>query len=79
MFCILKSLETSASSATLARKTLAKFDPRSNEGISFSYSSISKGYSVYDKHVKVIKESIHVIFDETNYGLASLSSFNEFN
>jgi len=33
---------------------------------------------MYSKCIKVIKESIHAVFDEVNNGLASTSLFDEF-
>ena len=59
-------------------QNLGKFDTRSNEGIFIGYSSISKAYHVYNKHTKLIKKSIYVVFNKTNNGLVSTSSFNEF-
>ena len=59
-------------------ENLGKFDPRSDEGIFVGYSSVCKAYRVYSKYTMVIKKSIHVVFDETNNGLASSSSFDEF-
>ena len=57
---------------------LGKFDGRSDEGIFVGYSSVLKAYNVYNKCTKVIEESIHVIFHETNNGVANTSSFDEF-
>jgi len=42
------------------------------------YSLVSKAYRVYNKQTKVIEESIHLIFDETNNGRASWPPFTEF-
>jgi len=42
------------------------------------YSSVIKAYRVHNKRTKIIKESIHVVFDETNNDLVSTSSFDEF-
>ena len=56
-----------------------KFDALSDEGIFVSYSSVSKTYHVYDKCIKVIEESIRIVFNESNNGCASTSSsFNNF-
>ncbi|GKV21675.1 hypothetical protein SLEP1_g31631 [Rubroshorea leprosula] len=46
--------------------SLGKFDSKSDEGIFVGYSTSSKAYRVYNKHSKVVEESIHVVFDETN-------------
>ena len=59
------------------KKNLSKFDSRSNEGIFVGYSSTSRAYRFYNKCTKVTKETIHV-FDETNDGFTSSSSFDEF-
>jgi len=61
-----------------SKKNLGKFDTRSNKSIFVGYSIVSKAYRVYNKHIKVIKESIHVVFDETNNALAIISLFDEF-
>jgi len=45
---------------------LGKFDARSDEGIFMDYSMHSKTYRIYNKHTKLIEESIHAIFDESN-------------
>ena len=57
---------------------LGKFDPRSDKDIFFGCSSISEAYHVYNKCIQVIEEYIHVVFHETNDGLANSSSFYEF-
>jgi len=59
------------------KERLGKFDARSDEGILVGYSMHSKAYRVYNKRTKIIEESIHVVFDESNDGKLS-SSFNEF-
>jgi len=41
------------------------------------YSMKSKAYRVYTKRSKIIEESIHVLFDESNDGRQSSSSFQE--
>ena len=61
-----------------SKENLGKFNLRSDEGIFTGYSFISKSYHVYNKCIKVFEESISVIFDETNNGLASSSSFDDF-
>ena len=48
------------------KENLAKFDLKSDEGIFMGYSTISKGYRVYNKRTLVIEESMHVLFDESN-------------
>ena len=48
------------------KKTLGKFDAKSDKGIFLGYSSISKAYRVFNKRLEKVEEPIHVIFDETN-------------
>ncbi|GKV46902.1 hypothetical protein SLEP1_g53861 [Rubroshorea leprosula] len=48
------------------KDSLGKFDSKSEEGIFVGYSTSSKAYHMYNKHTKVVEESIHVVFDETN-------------
>ena len=54
------------------KETLGKFDTKSNEGIFFGCSSISKAYRVFNKGLEKVEESIHVIFDETNRFVSSV-------
>ncbi|KAH0751737.1 hypothetical protein KY285_004885 [Solanum tuberosum] len=44
---------------------LEKFDPRSDEGVFVGYSSSNKAYRVFNKRTLCIKETFHVIFDES--------------
>jgi len=48
------------------KERLGKFDARSNVGIFVGYSMHSKAYRVCSARAKIIKESIHIIFDESN-------------
>ncbi|XP_075097871.1 uncharacterized protein LOC142175190 [Nicotiana tabacum] len=48
------------------KEALGKFDAKSDECIFLGYSPQSKVYKVYNKITKCVKESIHVIFDESN-------------
>jgi len=59
------------------KESLGKFDARSDEGILVSYSMNSKTYCVYNKCTKIIEESIHIVFDESNDGRLSSSLFQE--
>ncbi|GKV48992.1 hypothetical protein SLEP1_g55766 [Rubroshorea leprosula] len=49
-----------------SQDSLGKFDSKSDEGIFVGHSTSSKAYRVYNKRTKVVEESIHVVFDETN-------------
>jgi len=42
-----------------------------------SYSMHSKAYCVYSKHTRLIKESIHIVFNESNDGNTRSSFFQE--
>ena len=48
------------------KNNLENFDARSDEGIFLGYSTISKAYRVFNKKTQIVKESIHVTFDESN-------------
>ena len=45
---------------------LHKFDCKADEGVFLGYSTRSKAYRVYNKRTKIVEESMHVTFDETN-------------
>ena len=55
------------------KERLVKFDARSDEGILVSYSINSKAYRVYNNRAKIIEESIHIVFYESNDGRLSSS------
>ncbi|GJW48087.1 retrovirus-related pol polyprotein from transposon TNT 1-94 [Tanacetum coccineum] len=44
---------------------LTKFNPKSYEGIFLGYSQNSKAYIILNKHIRKVKESLNVTFDET--------------
>lgn len=48
------------------KNNLEKIDARSDEGVFLGYSSHSKAYKIYNKRTLCVKESVHVIFDESN-------------
>ena len=50
---------------------LGKFDAHSDEAIFLGYAINSKSYRVFNLRTKVVEESIHVIFDETDNGILS--------
>ena len=54
---------------------LDKFDAGSDEDILVGYSLHSKAYRVYNKRTRLIEESIHIVFDESNDGNISSSPF----
>ena len=45
---------------------LGKFDEKFNEDIFLEYSSNKKACWVYNRRTMVLKESIHIVFDESN-------------
>ena len=55
---------------------LGKFDARSNEGIFLGYALNSKAYRVLNNCRSMVKESIHVVFDEWDNGILS-ECFNQ--
>jgi len=48
------------------KDNLDKFDSKSDEGIFLGYSQHGYAYRVYNKRTMLVKESVHVNFDETN-------------
>ncbi|GAV75940.1 hypothetical protein CFOL_v3_19416, partial [Cephalotus follicularis] len=48
------------------KENLGKFDVKADEGIFLGYSNSSKAYRIFNKKRLVVKESMHVIFDESN-------------
>ncbi|GJW35875.1 retrovirus-related pol polyprotein from transposon TNT 1-94 [Tanacetum coccineum] len=44
---------------------LAKFDPKSYEGVFLGYTKNNKAYIILNKHTRKIEESLNVTFDET--------------
>ncbi|XP_021734165.1 uncharacterized protein LOC110700891 [Chenopodium quinoa] len=49
------------------KRNLGKFDERSDEAVFLGYASNSKAYRVYNKRTMCVDESVHIIFDETDY------------
>ena len=47
------------------KENLRKFDSKVDKGIFLSYSTFSKAYRVFNKRTLVVKESIHVVFNES--------------
>ncbi|GJZ38561.1 retrovirus-related pol polyprotein from transposon TNT 1-94 [Tanacetum coccineum] len=43
---------------------LTKFDPKSYEGVFLGYSQNSKAYNILNKHIRKVKESLNVTFNE---------------
>ncbi|KAH9733812.1 Integrase catalytic domain-containing protein [Citrus sinensis] len=48
------------------KDNLGKFDPKSDVSIFLGYSNSSKAYRVYNKRTLVVRESMHVTFNESN-------------
>lgn len=49
----------------IGNNELGKFDSKSDEEAFMSYYSTSKAYRVFNKRTLYVKESLHVIFDES--------------
>ena len=49
------------------KESLGKFDPRSDEAIFLGHFSHSKAYEVFNERTLCVEESVHVLFDETNF------------
>ena len=48
------------------KDNLEKFDSKADKGIFLGYSTSSKAYRVFNKRTLIVKESMHVIFYESN-------------
>jgi len=46
-----------------------KFDAKADKDIFLGYSSHSHAYRVYNKRTMTVEESVHIVFDETNFDL----------
>ena len=53
-----------------------KFDEKSDKRIFLGYASNARAYRVFNKRTLVVKESPHVIFDESNSKLTLLDESN---
>ena len=60
------------------KDVLEKFDPSSDEAIFLGYSSHSKAYKVFNKRTLCVEESMHVLFDETNFLVENVAQDEEF-
>ena len=52
------------------------FDELSDEVVFLGYSSHSKAYRVYNKRTMCVEESVHIIFDETNFTTSEQETSN---
>ena len=57
---------------------LGKFYTRSDEAIFLKYSSYSKAYKVFNKRTLSVKESVHILFDETNSLVENDAQYEDF-
>ena len=48
------------------KESVGKFDAKADEGVFLGYAIQSHAYRVYNKRLMAVKESMHVVFDETN-------------
>ena len=49
------------------KDNLGKLNPKSDIGIFLGYSNSRKTHKVYNKIILVVEESLHVMFNESNY------------
>jgi hypothetical protein len=61
----------------LDRENLGKFDPKSDEGIFFGYSSTSRAYKVFNKRTETVMESINVVIDDEEVERTSSGEENQ--
>ena len=59
------------------KTNLGKFDSKSDHGIFLGYSHSSRAYRVYNKRNKVVEETPHVIFDESDVDLNKDKNVNQ--
>ena len=48
------------------KESLGKFDAKADESVFLGYAIQSHAYRIYNKRLINVKESMHVVFDETN-------------
>ena len=58
------------------KRNIGKFDVRSDEAVFLGYSSHSKTYRVYNKRTMCVEESVHIMFDETNFTTSEQETSN---
>ncbi|KAI4351315.1 hypothetical protein L6164_005689 [Bauhinia variegata] len=56
---------------------LGKFDAKSDEGMFLGYCLTSKAYRVYIKRTRLVEESMHLVFHESNRVPLSKVAFEE--
>jgi len=49
------------------KENLGKFDEKADHGIFIGYSLNSHAYRIYNKRLKTVEESVHVVFDEVDH------------
>ena len=55
---------------------MLEFDEKSDKGIFLEYASNVRAYRVFNKRTLVLKESPHVIFDESSFKLTLLDEYD---
>jgi len=58
------------------KKNLGKFDEKADLGIFIGYSLTSHSYRVYNKRLRTVEESVHVVFDEEDRIIDQISKTN---
>jgi len=51
------------------KEKLGKFDAKVDERIFLGYATNNHAYRVYNKRLMIAEESVHVVFDESNFKL----------
>jgi len=51
------------------KDNLGKFDSKSDEGIFLGYLLHGYAYRAFNKRTMLVKESMHIAFDETNQNM----------
>jgi len=51
------------------KDNLGKFDSKADEGVFLGYSLHGHAYKAYNKRTMLVKESMHIAFDETNHNM----------
>jgi len=49
------------------KENMGKFDEKDDNGIFIGYSSTSQAYRIYNKRLMIVKEFVHVVFDEVDH------------
>ena len=59
------------------KDNFGKFDSKSDEAIFLGFSPTSKTYHVFNKRTLIDEESIHIVFDESNFSISKNIASND--